>query len=102
VESLIGDLQSRPANPSKPEVLMHLIWTILIGFVVGLIAKAITPGSEPGGFFLTAALGVGGSLAATYLGQFWGWYQPGQSAGFIGAVVGAIILLGVFHLLTRN
>ena len=51
---------------------MHLIWTILIGFVAGLIAKAITPGPGPGGFFLTAALGIAGSLAATYLGQFLG------------------------------
>jgi uncharacterized membrane protein YeaQ/YmgE (transglycosylase-associated protein family) len=81
---------------------MHLIWTILIGFVAGLIAKAITPGAGPGGFFLTAALGIGGSLAATYLGQFLGWYQPGQSAGFIGAIVGAIILLFVYHLATKK
>jgi uncharacterized membrane protein YeaQ/YmgE (transglycosylase-associated protein family) len=81
---------------------MHLIWTILIGFVAGLIAKAVTPGTRPGCFFLTAALGIGGSLAATYLGQFLGWYQPGQSAGFIGAIVGAIVLLGVFHLVTRR
>ena len=81
---------------------MHLIWIILIGFVAGLIAKAITPGAGPGGFFLTAALGIGGSLAATYLGQFLGWYRPGQSAGFIGAIVGAIILLGAYHLATRK
>ena len=81
---------------------MHLIWIILIGFVAGLIAKAITPGAGPGGFFLTAALGIGGSLAATYLGQALGWYRPGQSAGFIGAIVGAIILLGVYHLATRK
>jgi uncharacterized membrane protein YeaQ/YmgE (transglycosylase-associated protein family) len=81
---------------------MHLIWTILIGFVAGLIAKAITPGTGPGGFFLTAALGIAGSLAATYLGQFLGWYQPGQSAGFIGGIIGAIILLGLYHLATRK
>lgn len=81
---------------------MHLLWIILIGFVAGLIAKLITPGTWPGGFFLTAALGIGGSLAATYLGQFLGWYQPGQSAGFIGAIVGAIVLLGVYHLVARK
>lgn len=81
---------------------MHLIWTILIGFVAGLIAKAITPGAGPGGFFLTAALGIGGSLAATFLGQALGWYQAGQSAGFIGAIVGAIVLLGAYHLMTRK
>lgn len=79
---------------------MHVLWIILIGFVAGLIAKVITPGTGPGGFFLTAALGIGGSLAATNLGQFLGWYQPGQSAGFIGALVGAIVLLGVYHLVT--
>lgn len=81
---------------------MHLIWTILIGFVAGLVAKAITPGTGPGGFFLTAALGIGGSLAATYLGQALGWYQPGHSAGFAGAIVGAMLLLGVYHLATRK
>jgi uncharacterized membrane protein YeaQ/YmgE (transglycosylase-associated protein family) len=81
---------------------MHLIWTILIGFVAGLIAKAITPGSGPGGFFLTAALGIGGSLAATYLGHFLGWYKVGESAGFIGAIMGAIVLLGVYHLAIRK
>ena len=81
---------------------MHIIWTILIGFVAGLIAKAITPGSGPGGFFVTAALGIGGSLAATYLGQLLGWYQPGHSAGFIGAIIGAIVLLGAYHLVTRK
>jgi len=81
---------------------MHLIWTILIGFLAGLVAKAITPGSGPGGFFLTAALGIAGSLAATYLGQFLGWYHEGQSAGFIGAIVGAVILLGAYHLATRK
>ncbi len=81
---------------------MHLIWIILIGFVAGLIAKAVTPGAGPSGFLLTAALGIGGSLAATYLGQALGWYQAGQSAGFIGAIVGAIVLLGVYHLASRK
>ena len=81
---------------------MHIIWTILIGFVAGLIAKAITPGTGPGGFFLTSALGIGGSLAATYLGQFLGWYKPGQSSGFVGAILGAMILLGIYHLATRK
>ena len=81
---------------------MHLIWTILIGFVAGLVAKMLTPGSGPGGFFLTAALGIGGSLAATYLGQFTGLYSPGQSAGFIGAVIGAVVLLLVYHLAAKK
>jgi uncharacterized membrane protein YeaQ/YmgE (transglycosylase-associated protein family) len=81
---------------------VHLIWTILIGFVAGLVAKMLTPGSGPGGFFLTAALGIAGSLAATYLGQFTGLYSAGQSAGFIGAVIGAVVLLLVYHLATRK
>ena len=81
---------------------MHLIWTILIGFVAGLVAKMLTPGSGPGGFFLTAALGIAGSLAATYLGQLMGLYTAGQSAGFIGAVIGAVVLLLVFHLVTKK
>jgi uncharacterized membrane protein YeaQ/YmgE (transglycosylase-associated protein family) len=81
---------------------MHILWTILIGFVAGLIAKMITPGSGPAGFFLTAALGIAGSLGATYLGHFLGWYQAGESAGFIGAIVGAIVLLLVYHLVTRK
>jgi uncharacterized membrane protein YeaQ/YmgE (transglycosylase-associated protein family) len=81
---------------------MHLIWTILIGFFAGLVAKWVTPGSGPGGFFLTAALGIGGSLAATFLGQFLGWYREGQSAGFIGAIVGAVILLVGYHLAAKK
>ena len=81
---------------------MHLIWTILIGFLAGLVAKAVTPGIGPGGFFLTSALGIGGSLAATYLGQAMGWYHAGHSAGFFGAIVGAMLLLGIFHLVLRK
>lgn len=81
---------------------MHIIWTILIGFVVGLIAKAVTPGAGPGGFFLTAALGIAGSIGATYVGQAMGWYQAGEGAGFIGALIGAIILLVIYHLIARK
>ena len=82
--------------------MMHLIWTILIGFVAGLIAKALTPGKGPGGFFLTAVLGIAGSVAATYLGQMLGMYQAGESAGFIMSIVGAAVLLLAYHLFTRN
>lgn len=82
---------------------MHIVWTILIGFVAGLIAKAIMSGGDnPTGFILTTALGIGGSIAATYLGHLVGWYKAGSSAGFIGAIVGAIILLGLYHLATRK
>ena len=81
---------------------MHIIWTILIGFVAGLVAKMLTPGRDPSGFFITAAIGIAGSLIATYVGQAVGWYQAGESAGFIGAVVGAIVLLVIYHLIRRS
>lgn len=83
---------------------MHIVWTILIGFVAGLIAKAITPGSgpSPSGFFMTAILGIVGSLGATYIGHAIGWYKAGESAGFIGAIVGAVILLAIYHLVMRS
>ncbi|MFZ6849505.1 GlsB/YeaQ/YmgE family stress response membrane protein [Undibacterium sp. RuRC25W] len=82
---------------------MHVIWMVLIGFVAGLIAKAIMPGeNNPSGFFMTAAIGIAGSIAATYLGHLVGWYEEGSSAGFIGAIVGAMILLGTYHLATKK
>lgn len=81
---------------------MGIIWTIIIGFFAGLIAKMITPGKGPGGFFMTAGLGIAGSIGATYLGQALGLYQPGHYAGFIAAVIGAVILLVIYHLFTKN
>jgi uncharacterized membrane protein YeaQ/YmgE (transglycosylase-associated protein family) len=82
---------------------MHIIWLILIGFIAGVIAKFLHPGSanEPSGFILTTALGIAGSFVATYLGQALGWYQAGEGAGFIGAVVGAIIVLVVWGIIAR-
>jgi uncharacterized membrane protein YeaQ/YmgE (transglycosylase-associated protein family) len=81
---------------------MHIIWTILIGFVVGLLAKMLTPGRDPSGFFITAAIGIAGSLLATYGGQALGLYTAGEPAGFFGSLVGAIILLVIYHLFTRK
>jgi uncharacterized membrane protein YeaQ/YmgE (transglycosylase-associated protein family) len=80
---------------------MSIIWTIIIGFIAGIVAKFLYPGSsnEPSGFILTAALGIAGSFVATYLGQALGWYRAGEGAGFIGAVVGAIIVLVVWGFL---
>ncbi|QQO19127.1 GlsB/YeaQ/YmgE family stress response membrane protein [Bradyrhizobium diazoefficiens] len=76
---------------------MSIIWTIIIGFVAGVIAKFIMPGdNEPSGFILTTILGIVGAFVATYLGQALGWYRPGEGAGLIGAVVGAIIVLFVY------
>ena len=81
---------------------MGIIWTIIIGFVVGLLAKALTPGRDPSGFFITAAIGIAGSLIATYGGQALGLYHTGEPAGFIGSLVGAIILLVLYHLIRRK
>jgi len=80
---------------------MSIIWTIIIGFVVGVIAKFVMPGdkSEPKGFILTTILGIVGAFVATYLGQAVGWYGAGESAGIIGAIVGAVILLFVYGLI---
>ncbi|KQY98383.1 hypothetical protein ASD45_20880 [Pseudolabrys sp. Root1462] len=80
---------------------MSIIWTIIIGFLAGVVAKFISPGpNEPSGFILTTILGIIGAFVATWLGQQIGWYQPGQAAGFIGAVVGAIIVLVVWGIVT--
>lgn len=82
---------------------MSFLWIILIGFVAGIIAKFLYPGSnEPSGFILTTILGIVGAFVATYLGQSLGWYQPGQGAGLIGAVVGAIIVLFVWGLIANR
>jgi uncharacterized membrane protein YeaQ/YmgE (transglycosylase-associated protein family) len=82
---------------------MGIIWTIIIGFVAGVIAKFIMPGSnEPSGFILTTILGIVGAFLATYLGQSIGWYQAGEGAGLIGAVVGAIIVLAAWGAIARN
>ena len=81
---------------------MALIWTILIGFIAGLVARALTPGNQPMGFLLTAVLGVVGSLSATHLGQSLGWYTAGAGAGFIASVIGAVVVLLIFGLVTRK
>jgi uncharacterized membrane protein YeaQ/YmgE (transglycosylase-associated protein family) len=76
---------------------MGVVWTIIIGFVAGVIAKLIHPGpNEPAGFVLTTLLGIAGAFVATYLGHALGWYQAGEGAGLIGAVVGALIVLFIW------
>ena len=80
---------------------MHFLWTLLIGLLAGIVAKLITPGKDPGGFIITTLLGIAGAFVATYLGQKIGWYQMGQSAGFIGAVVGAVVLLVAYHIVRK-
>jgi uncharacterized membrane protein YeaQ/YmgE (transglycosylase-associated protein family) len=82
---------------------MGILWTILIGFIAGVLAKLITPGdNEPSGFILTTILGIIGAFVATYLGQALGWYSAGEGAGLIGATVGAIILLLIWGVIVRQ
>lgn len=82
---------------------MGIIWAIIIGFLAGLIAKWITPGrNKPSGFILTTVLGIAGSVVATWLGQAIGWYGPNDGANFIGAIVGAVIVLLVWGQLAKS
>jgi uncharacterized membrane protein YeaQ/YmgE (transglycosylase-associated protein family) len=80
--------------------MFSFIGTLIIGLVVGAIAKFLMPGKDPGGFIVTILLGIAGSFVAGYLGRMLGWYQEGQSAGFIMSVLGAILLLFFYRLLT--
>jgi uncharacterized membrane protein YeaQ/YmgE (transglycosylase-associated protein family) len=81
---------------------MHWLWVILIGLIIGALAKLIMPGKDPGGFIVTILIGIGGSIIGTWVGRALGWYQEGQSAGFLMSLIGAIILLGIYHLLRRR
>lgn len=80
---------------------MHILWMLLIGFFVGLLARALHPGNDKMGIFMTSLLGIAGSVVATYGGQALNFYRPGQSAGFIGATVGAIVLLVAGNVIRR-
>jgi len=79
-----------------------ILWILLIGLVVGAIAKLLIPGKDRGGCIVTILLGIAGAVVASYLGQAVGWYRPGEPAGFIGSVVGAILLLLLYRLLFRR
>ncbi|MDR2013668.1 MAG: GlsB/YeaQ/YmgE family stress response membrane protein [Rhodanobacter sp.] len=81
---------------------MDLIWTILVGFIVGFLAKFVIHGPSPSGFFMTAVLGIAGSLVATFAGRALNLYPPGQVASFLGSFVGAIVLLLIYHLIVKN
>ncbi len=81
---------------------MEIIGTLIIGLLAGIVAKFLMPGRDPGGFIVTTLLGIAGAFVATYLGQALGWYQAGEGAGFIGAVVGAIILLAIYRMVVGN
>ncbi len=81
---------------------MQFLWMLIIGLVVGAIAKFIMPGKDPGGIIVTILIGIAGALLAGFLGRALGWYSEGDAAGFIASVVGAILLLVIYRLLTGN
>jgi len=82
---------------------MGILWTIIIGFVAGILAKFLTPGdNEPSGFVLTTILGIVGAFVATFIGQALGWYRAGEGAGLIGAVLGAVIILVIWAMVARR
>ena len=76
---------------------MHVLWMIIVGLIVGALAKLVMPGNDPGGIIVTMLLGIGGSLVAGFLGRAVGWYQPGEPAGFISSIIGAVILLAIYR-----
>lgn len=79
--------------------MLTLLWEAIIGLIVGAFAKFLMPGKDPGGIWITMALGIAGSILATYIGRTIGWYQEGQAAGFIMSLVGAILLLFIYRLI---
>jgi uncharacterized membrane protein YeaQ/YmgE (transglycosylase-associated protein family) len=81
---------------------MSYVWLVVIGFVVGLIARALHPGDDKLGFILTTVLGIAGSLVASFVGQALGWYSPGETAGFIASVIGAIVLLALYSMVKKR
>jgi uncharacterized membrane protein YeaQ/YmgE (transglycosylase-associated protein family) len=82
--------------------MFSLLWTALIGLVIGALAKLIMPGKDPGGILITMVIGIAGSFLGTFLGRSIGHYQEGQSAGFIMSLLGALILLGIYHFIRRK
>ena len=86
---------------NKDLSMFSLIWAIIIGGIAGAIAKFLMPGRDPGGFIITILLGIAGAVVATWLGQQLGWYRSGEGAGFIGSVVGAIIILIIYRMVAR-
>jgi uncharacterized membrane protein YeaQ/YmgE (transglycosylase-associated protein family) len=81
---------------------VHIIGVIIIGFLAGLLARFLMPGRDAMGFIMTTLLGIVGAVVATYIGQAVGWYGEGESAGFIGAIVGAVVVLAAYHMIARR
>ena len=82
--------------------MISLIWAIIVGFIAGLIARALHPGDDKAGFIVTTLLGIGGSLLATYGGRMLGWYSANEAAGFIVSVIGAVIVLAIYNLVRKK
>jgi uncharacterized membrane protein YeaQ/YmgE (transglycosylase-associated protein family) len=82
---------------------MHIIWTLIVGLVVGALAKLIMPGKDPGGIIVTMLLGVAGSLVASFLGRAFGWYRSaGSGPGIVASIIGALVLLGIYRVATHR
>jgi len=82
--------------------MLHWLWVIIIGFVIGLVARFLMPGRDAAGFIVTTLIGIGGALLASFVGQKMGWYAQGEPAGFIAAVLGAIVLLLILRAVRRR
>jgi uncharacterized membrane protein YeaQ/YmgE (transglycosylase-associated protein family) len=81
---------------------MHILWSLIVGLVVGAIAKLLMPGKDPGGVVVTMLLGVAGSLLATFVGRAFGWYHASSGAGIIASIIGAMVLLGIYRAATHR
>ncbi|MEZ4399201.1 MAG: GlsB/YeaQ/YmgE family stress response membrane protein [Kofleriaceae bacterium] len=81
---------------------MEFVWMLIIGLVIGALAKLVMPGSDPGGVLVTILIGLAGSMIAGLLGRALGWYGPGQRVGFVASIVGAIVLLALYRVVTRH
>jgi uncharacterized membrane protein YeaQ/YmgE (transglycosylase-associated protein family) len=95
------DMPGGAGNQYGGTAMLHLLWTALIGLVVGAIAKFIMPGKDPGGIWITMLIGIAGSFIGTWIGRMVGHYGENDSAGFLMSLVGALILLGIYHLIKR-
>jgi uncharacterized membrane protein YeaQ/YmgE (transglycosylase-associated protein family) len=82
--------------------MFHILWIIIIGLVIGVIAKLLMPGKDPGGFVITILLGIAGSFIGTWIGRAVGLYSRGQSAGYIMSEIGALVLLAIYHFVRRR
>jgi uncharacterized membrane protein YeaQ/YmgE (transglycosylase-associated protein family) len=102
LDSLAGQSPAKQISLEREKKMGSLIWTIVIGFVVGLIARALKPGNDSLGIVMTSILGIVGAYAASFVGKTMGWYAEGEAAGFIAAVVGAVVLLFIVGMIKKK